>query len=74
MPFDLTQSTENQVSKRYETQYDRQLKDTESQLYKEISYNYPNQQINIAPSRYDEGYLYNAQDPFIVTGKQETVS
>lgn len=63
MPFDLTQSTENQVSKRYETQYDRQLKDTESQLYKEISYNYPNQEINIAPSRYDEGYLYNAQDP-----------
>ncbi len=63
MPFDLNISTEQEVSKRYETSYDKQLKSRQEELNRQISSEYPKQEINIAPSKYDVGYLFNVQDP-----------
>jgi hypothetical protein len=64
MPFDFTTSPDEGVSKRYETAYDKQFTPYEEAAEKYTSYAYPKQEMDVAPSKYDEGFLYNVREPY----------
>lgn len=70
MPFDFTTSPDEGVSKRYETAYDKQFTPYEEAAEKYTSYEYPKQEMDIAPSKYDEGFLYNVRDPYEALNEQ----
>jgi len=70
MPFDFTTSPDEGVSKRYETAYDKQFTPYEEAAQKYTSYAYPKQEMDIAPSKYDEGFLYNVRDPYEALNEQ----
>lgn len=74
MPFDITTKPSQDLLERYKTSYDRTLEENNREYAEQVAEAYPLQEMNIAPSKYDEGYLFNVKDPYKSLAKQRARS